>query len=160
MSWSQPDQMLWKDMNWWVTVKDHLVSELFKWKISHRILKSLVFTEQHSAAGCSRSIVDEVGIIAISIQQQWILICVCSCAMQAAAARDATAKCLYGALFDWIVLQINTTLLSKHCSRPNRVSSLSPSLRCMFLSRHFLCHVVLGLMLHNCLFNSIVICLK
>ena len=46
-------------------------------------------------------------------------------ALQAASTRDATAKCLYGALFDWIVLQINTTLLSKHGSRPNKVNSLS-----------------------------------
>lgn len=33
--------------------------------------------------------------------------------MQAIAARDAIAKCLYGALFDWIVLQVNHALLSK-----------------------------------------------
>lgn len=32
---------------------------------------------------------------------------------QAIAARDALAKCLYGALFDWIVLQVNHALLSK-----------------------------------------------
>jgi myosin heavy subunit len=32
---------------------------------------------------------------------------------QAIAARDAMAKCLYGALFDWIVLQVNHALLSK-----------------------------------------------
>lgn len=32
---------------------------------------------------------------------------------QAIAARDAIAKCLYGALFDWIVLQVNHALLSK-----------------------------------------------
>jgi len=56
--------------------------------------------------------------------------------MQAASARDATAKCLYGALFDWIVLQINTTLLSKHGSRPNKARSLasfSASYGCMFM---------------------------
>ncbi|XP_069697284.1 unconventional myosin-IXb-like isoform X10 [Periplaneta americana] len=32
---------------------------------------------------------------------------------EAIAARDAMAKCLYGALFDWIVLQVNHALLSK-----------------------------------------------
>lgn len=32
---------------------------------------------------------------------------------EAIAARDALAKCLYGALFDWIVLQVNHALLSK-----------------------------------------------
>ncbi|XP_030757921.1 unconventional myosin-IXa-like isoform X2 [Sitophilus oryzae] len=31
----------------------------------------------------------------------------------AIASRDAMAKCLYGALFDWIVLQVNHALLSK-----------------------------------------------
>lgn len=31
---------------------------------------------------------------------------------QAVAARDALAKCLYGALFDWIVLQVNYSLIS------------------------------------------------
>ncbi|KAL0271654.1 UNVERIFIED_CONTAM: hypothetical protein PYX00_008678 [Menopon gallinae] len=32
---------------------------------------------------------------------------------EAVAARDAMAKCLYGALFDWIVLQLNHALFSK-----------------------------------------------
>ncbi|KAJ8975586.1 hypothetical protein NQ317_000015, partial [Molorchus minor] len=32
---------------------------------------------------------------------------------EAIASRDAMAKCLYGALFDWIVLQVNHALLSK-----------------------------------------------
>ncbi|KAK9879186.1 hypothetical protein WA026_004034 [Henosepilachna vigintioctopunctata] len=32
---------------------------------------------------------------------------------EATASRDAMAKCLYGALFDWIVLQVNHALLSK-----------------------------------------------
>lgn len=32
---------------------------------------------------------------------------------EANAARDAMAKCLYGSLFDWIVLQVNHALLSK-----------------------------------------------
>lgn len=32
---------------------------------------------------------------------------------EAVASRDAMAKCLYGALFDWIVLQVNHALLSK-----------------------------------------------
>uniref|UniRef100_T1JDE0 Unconventional myosin-IXb n=1 Tax=Strigamia maritima TaxID=126957 RepID=T1JDE0_STRMM len=34
--------------------------------------------------------------------------------LRAIAARDALAKCLYGALFDWIVLQLNHALLSKN----------------------------------------------
>lgn len=33
--------------------------------------------------------------------------------LQAIAARDAMAKCLYETLFDWIVLQVNHSLLSK-----------------------------------------------
>ena len=33
--------------------------------------------------------------------------------MQAVAARDGMSKCLYAALFDWIVLQINRALLAK-----------------------------------------------
>ncbi|KAG1704388.1 Unconventional myosin-IXb [Nymphon striatum] len=32
---------------------------------------------------------------------------------EAIATRDALAKCLYGALFDWIVMQVNHALLSK-----------------------------------------------
>lgn len=32
---------------------------------------------------------------------------------EAIATRDAVAKCLYGALFDWIVMQVNHALLSK-----------------------------------------------
>lgn len=32
---------------------------------------------------------------------------------EAIAARDALAKCLYGSLFDWIVLQVNHALLNK-----------------------------------------------
>lgn len=32
---------------------------------------------------------------------------------EAIASRDALAKCLYGALFDWIVMQVNHALLSK-----------------------------------------------
>ncbi|XP_059490432.1 unconventional myosin-IXa-like isoform X2 [Neocloeon triangulifer] len=32
---------------------------------------------------------------------------------EAIAARDAMAKCLYGALFDWIVMQVNHALFSK-----------------------------------------------
>lgn len=32
---------------------------------------------------------------------------------EAIAARDALSKCLYGALFDWIVLQVNHALLNK-----------------------------------------------
>lgn len=59
------------------------------------------------------------------------------CAMQACSARDATAKCLYGALFDWIVLQINTTLLSKHGSRPHKASLLPSLFDVTFLSYQF-----------------------
>ena len=32
---------------------------------------------------------------------------------EAIAARDALSKCLYGALFDWIVMQVNHALLNK-----------------------------------------------
>ena len=32
---------------------------------------------------------------------------------QAIATRDAMAKCIYGALFDWIVLKVNQALLAK-----------------------------------------------
>ena len=35
----------------------------------------------------------------------------------AVATRDAMAKCLYGALFDWIVMQVNQALLTKQESR-------------------------------------------
>lgn len=35
---------------------------------------------------------------------------------EAIAARDALAKCLYGALFEWIVLQVNHALLNKNQS--------------------------------------------
>uniref|UniRef100_A0A1B0EZN2 Uncharacterized protein n=1 Tax=Phlebotomus papatasi TaxID=29031 RepID=A0A1B0EZN2_PHLPP len=37
---------------------------------------------------------------------------------EAIAARDALAKCLYGALFDWIVLQVNHALLNKDPTGP------------------------------------------
>lgn len=40
------------------------------------------------------------------------MLCVLSC-LQAVAARDAMAKCLYGSLFDWIVVQLNHALLPK-----------------------------------------------
>ena len=33
--------------------------------------------------------------------------------LQAVAARDAMAKCLYGSLFDWIVVKLNHALLPK-----------------------------------------------
>ena len=38
----------------------------------------------------------------------------------AIATRDAMAKCLYGTLFDWIVLQVNQALLIKKDSRDHR----------------------------------------
>lgn len=38
----------------------------------------------------------------------------------AVATRDAMAKCLYGALFDWIVMQVNSALLSKQDVREHR----------------------------------------
>lgn len=39
----------------------------------------------------------------------------------AIATRDAMAKCLYGALFDWIVMQVNSSLLGKQdASREHR----------------------------------------
>lgn len=41
---------------------------------------------------------------------------------QAIATRDAMAKCLYGALFDWIVLQINQALLARKDFPTHRVS--------------------------------------
>ena len=36
-----------------------------------------------------------------------------TCLLQAIGTRDAIAKCLYSALFDWIVLQVNQALVSK-----------------------------------------------
>ena len=41
------------------------------------------------------------------------------------ATRDAMAKCLYGALFDWIVLQLNYSLLSKRDDREHKVGRAS-----------------------------------
>ncbi|CAG2105275.1 unnamed protein product [Medioppia subpectinata] len=38
----------------------------------------------------------------------------------AIAARDAMAKCLYGALFDWIVMQVNHALLAKKDFRDHK----------------------------------------
>lgn len=38
----------------------------------------------------------------------------------AIATRDAMAKCLYGALFDWIVMQVNHALLSKKDTRDHK----------------------------------------
>ncbi|GAB6028580.1 Unconventional myosin-IXAa, variant 2 [Chamberlinius hualienensis] len=43
---------------------------------------------------------------------------------EAVAARDALAKCLYGALFDWIVLQLNHALLSKKDARDHNGYSI------------------------------------
>ncbi|XP_013418061.1 LOW QUALITY PROTEIN: unconventional myosin-IXa-like [Lingula anatina] len=39
----------------------------------------------------------------------------------ALATRDAMAKCLYGALFDWIVLQVNHSLLAKKDHKEHQV---------------------------------------
>ena len=43
---------------------------------------------------------------------------------QAVATRDAMAKCLYGGLFDWIVLQVNHALLSKQEIREHQGNSI------------------------------------
>ncbi|XP_050731320.1 unconventional myosin-IXa-like isoform X3 [Eriocheir sinensis] len=44
---------------------------------------------------------------------------------EAVAARDALAKCLYGALFDWIVLQVNYSLISlKESANENSANSI------------------------------------
>lgn len=40
---------------------------------------------------------------------------------QAVAIRDAMAKCLYGALFDWIVLKVNQALLAKRHNSEHQV---------------------------------------
>lgn len=44
---------------------------------------------------------------------------------EAVATRDAMAKCLYGALFDWIVMQVNHALLSAKDFREHRGNSIS-----------------------------------
>ena len=41
--------------------------------------------------------------------------------LQAIATRDAMAKCLYGALFDWIVLKVNQALLAKRHNSDHQV---------------------------------------
>jgi len=38
------------------------------------------------------------------------------------ATRDAMAKCLYGALFDWIVLKVNQALLAKRHNSEHQVT--------------------------------------
>ncbi|EEC15052.1 myosin-IX, putative [Ixodes scapularis] len=43
---------------------------------------------------------------------------------EAIATRDAMAKCLYGALFDWIVMQVNHALLSAKDFREHRGNSI------------------------------------
>ncbi|XP_064475014.1 unconventional myosin-IXa-like isoform X2 [Ornithodoros turicata] len=43
---------------------------------------------------------------------------------EAIATRDAMAKCLYGALFDWIVMQVNHSLLSAKDFREHRGNSI------------------------------------
>lgn len=42
---------------------------------------------------------------------------------QAISTRDAMSKCLYSALFDWIVFQINAALVSKHDRREHEVGN-------------------------------------
>lgn len=44
---------------------------------------------------------------------------------EAVATRDAMAKCLYGALFDWIVMQVNHALLSAKDLREHKGNSIS-----------------------------------
>lgn len=44
---------------------------------------------------------------------------------EAVATRDAMAKCLYGALFDWIVMQVNHALLSAKDFREHKGNSIS-----------------------------------
>ena len=41
---------------------------------------------------------------------------------QAVGTRDAIAKCLYSALFDWIVLQVNQALVSKRDFSEHKVT--------------------------------------
>ena len=55
--------------------------------------------------------------------------CVYGVCCQAVGTRDAIAKCLYSALFDWIVLQVNQALVSKRDFSEHKVrnSSLEPS---------------------------------
>lgn len=43
---------------------------------------------------------------------------------EAIATRDAMAKCLYSALFDWIVMQVNHALLSKQDAREHKGNSI------------------------------------
>lgn len=40
---------------------------------------------------------------------------------QAISARNAMAKCLYGAIFDWIVWQINHALFQKQDNKAQKV---------------------------------------
>ena len=42
--------------------------------------------------------------------------------LQAETTRDAIAKCLYSALFEWIVLQVNQALVSRHDFSEHKVS--------------------------------------
>ena len=46
------------------------------------------------------------------------------CIFQAVATRDAMAKCLYGALFDWIVLKVNQALLAKKHNSEHQVCTV------------------------------------
>ena len=42
---------------------------------------------------------------------------------QAVSARNAMAKCLYGAIFDWIVWQINHSLYQKQDHKDQKVKT-------------------------------------
>ena len=64
---------------------------------------------------------------------------------QAVATRDAMAKCLYGALFDWIVLQVNHALLSKREYQEHKVRNKTPveHVANSLASRYMYCRVLI-----------------
>lgn len=78
----------------------HLISELLK--VKYETLVAAVTSKRVKAS-------DETLIMQYKLPE-------------AIAARDALAKCLYGALFDWIVLQVNHALLNKDQAVPIRNS--------------------------------------
>ncbi|XP_070489965.1 unconventional myosin-IXb-like isoform X3 [Chironomus tepperi] len=78
----------------------HLISELLK--VKYETLLAAVTSKRVKAS-------DETLIMQYKLPE-------------AIAARDALAKCLYGALFDWIVLQVNHALLNKDQAVPIRNS--------------------------------------